>query len=44
MLLELEEATMDVVNEIHKDVSTEDDEEADDQSEKSSDEEVIVVE
>ena len=44
MLLELEEATMDVVNEIHKDVSTEDDEEADDQSEERSDEEDIVVE
>ena len=44
MLLELEEATMDIVNEVHEDVNTEDDEEMDDEPGNSSDEEDIVAE
>ena len=44
MLLELEEATMDIVNEVHEDVNTEDDEEMDDEPGNSSDEEDIVSE
>ena len=44
MLLELEEATMDIVNEVHEDVNTEDDEEMDDELGNSSDEEDIVAE
>ena len=44
MLLELEKATIDVVNQVHEDVNTEDNEKTDDESENSSDEEDIVVE
>ena len=44
MLLELEEATVDIVNEVHEDVNTEDDEEMDDEPGNSSDEEDIVAE
>ena len=44
MLLEVEKATIDVVNQVHEDVNTEDNEKTDDESENSSDEEDIVVE
>ena len=44
MSLELEEATIDLVKELHEDINTEDDKETDDESENSSDEEDIVVE
>ena len=43
MLLELEEVTMDVVNEVYEDVNTEDREEKDSESENRSDEEDIAL-
>ena len=43
MLLELEEVTMDVVNEVYEDVNTEDREEKDNESENRSDEEDIAL-
>ena len=43
MLLDVEEATTDAVNEVYKDVNTEDDEETGDECENCSDEGDIVV-